>query len=76
MKIYFSKLLKTNLIPETVVSQTDPTSIYLLEISNYNSNIKCKTCSKLTTETSDVIMFSLLLTLDIFDMVLVFFCLV
>ena len=58
---HFSQLLKTDLLAETRVSE------YLFKFSNTNSRINCKICSKLTTEASDVILVSLLLTLNIFD---------
>ena len=44
-----------------------PTGIYLFKFSNINSRIKCKTCSKLTIEVPDIVLVSLLLTLNIFD---------
>ena len=47
-----------------------PTSIYLLEFSNINSRIKCAICLNLTIEASDFDLVSLLLTLNIFDIVL------
>ena len=47
---------------------SDQSSIYLFEFSNNtNSRIKCKLCSKLTIEVPDVVLVSLLLTLNIFD---------
>ena len=68
--IYFSQLLKTNLLPETRVPKTrGPNSIYLLEFSNSNI-INCKICSKLTREAPDVVLVSLMLTLNIFDTLL------
>ena len=42
--------------------------IYLFEFSNVNSRIKRELCLKLTIEVPDVILMSLLLTLNIFDM--------
>ena len=57
--IYFSHLLKTNFL-------SGPTKIYLQESSNINNRIKCRICSKLTIEAPDVILVSLLLTLNIF----------
>ena len=46
----------------------DPTSIHLLEFSNFDSRIKCKLCSKLTMEARDIVLVSLLSTLNIFCM--------
>ena len=46
------------------------TAIYLLEFSNINTRIQCKICSKLTTEAPDVILMSLLLNLNKFEMLL------
>ena len=37
------------------------------KFNNTNSRIKCKTCSKLTIETIDIVLVSLLFTLNIFD---------
>ena len=37
------------------------------KFNNTNSRIKCKTCSKLTIETIDIILVSFLFTLKIFD---------
>ena len=47
-------------------SFSDLTCIYLFECSNINSRIKCKICSKLIIEAPDVVLVSLLLTLNIF----------
>ena len=47
-------------------SFSGPTGIYLLEFSNINSRIKCEICSKLTIEAPDVVLVSLLLTLNMF----------
>ena len=62
--IYFFQLLKTNLLSETTVSQAQSTFIWL----NSTIIIKCKICSKLTIEATDVVLLSLLLTLNIFIM--------
>ena len=43
------------------------TSIYLIEFSNINDRIKCKIWLKLTKEVPDIILVSLLLTLNTFD---------
>ena len=59
-QIYCFKLYTSNL-----------TSIYLFEFNNNSSRIKCEICLKLTIETSDVVLVSLLLTLNIVDS---FFC--
>ena len=45
-----------------------PTSTFLLEFGNINSGIKCKIYSKLTIEAPDVVLVSLMLTLNILDM--------
>ena len=39
-----------------MVCFSGPTDIYLQEISNTNSRIKCKICSKLTIETPDIVL--------------------
>ena len=44
------------------------------KFNNTNSRIKCKTCSKLTIETIDIILVSLLFTLKIFDPLFIVFC--
>ena len=62
--IYFFQLLKTNLLSETTVSQAQSTFIWL----NSTIIIKCKICSELTIEATDVVLLSLLLTLNIFIM--------
>ena len=55
-------------------SFSGPNVIYLLEFSNINSRIKCGTCSKLTIKAPEVVLVSLLLTLNIFGHVVqVFF---
>ena len=46
--IYFSQLLKTNLLSETTVSQAQPA--LMSEFSNINGRMKCEICSKLTIE--------------------------
>ena len=46
--------------------------MYLFEFSNINSRIKCKICLKLPVELPDVVLVSLLLTLNKFD--LLFLC--
>ena len=48
MTIYFSQLLKTNLLSETTVSQAQPA--LMSEFSNINGRMKCEICSKLTIE--------------------------
>ena len=60
--IYFFQLLKRNLLSETTVSQAQSTFIWL----NSTIIIKCKICPKITTEATDVVVLSLLLTLNIF----------
>ena len=67
--IYFSKLLKEKLLSDTTIPQAQPAFICL------NSAIltvekKCEICSKLTKETTDVVLVFLLLTLNRFDMLL------
>ena len=47
---------------------------HLFKFSNNNSIIMCKICSKLTIEASDIVLVSLILTLNIFD--LLFSCFV
>ena len=48
--------------------------LLLFEFSNNNSRIKCGICSKLTKEATDVILVTSLLTFNIVDTFLVFFC--
>ena len=60
---YISQLQKINLLSETIVYHVKPA----FEFSNNNSRIKCEICSKLTIEAPAIILFSLLLTLNIFD---------
>ena len=45
---------------------------YLFKFNNFNNRIKCEICSKLTIELSDVVLVSLLLTLNVFDTL--FYC--
>ena len=61
----FFKVTEKNIVQNYCSS--GPTSNHLFEFSNINSRIKCKICSKLTTETPDVAVVSLFLTLNIFD---------
>ena len=49
------------------------TGIYLFEFSYNNSRIKCKICSKLLIKAPDIVLVSLWLTLNIFDMLLLLF---
>ena len=48
--------------------------LLLFEFSNNNSRIKCEICSKLTIEATDVVLVTSLLTFNIVDTFLVFFC--
>ena len=43
-----------------------PTGIYLLKFSNINNKVKCEMCSKLTIETTGIVLVFLLSALDIF----------
>ena len=70
--MYFLQLLKTNLLSESIHILSDPICIYLLGFRHNNSRIKSKICSKLTVETTDIVLVSLLLSLNIFDTFLVF----
>ena len=45
-----------------------PTRIYLIKFSNISSTIKWEMCLKLTIKVPDIVLVSLLLTLNIFDM--------
>ena len=53
-----------------------PASIYLLKVNNENTRTKCETCSKLIIKTpdsvSDVVLVSLILTLNKYSHVSVF----
>ena len=69
---YISQFLKTNLLCETIYFQTQPAFIFL-KFSNNNGRIKCEICSKLTIEATDIVLVSLLLTLNLLDTCLVFF---
>ena len=60
--IYFSQLLKANLLPETIVSQAQSAYIYLIEFNNNDSRIQCEMCPKLTIEAPDTVLMSLLLS--------------
>ena len=51
--IYFSQLLKPNLLSEIIYSPTQ--TVFLFEFCNNNSRIKCKICSKLKREARDVL---------------------
>ena len=64
---YISQLLKTGLLSETTVSKAQPTFICSNSAKLTNSTIKCEICLKLTIEVPDVVLVSLLLTLNIFD---------
>ena len=66
--MHFPQLLETNLLSET--SFLGPTGIYLFKFSNDNSRIKCEIGSKLTFEAPDLVLVSLLLTLNVFDILL------
>ena len=70
--MYFLQLLKKNLLSESIHISSDPICIYLLGFRHNNSRIKSKICSKLTVETTDIVLVSLLLSLNIFDTFLVF----
>ena len=48
--------------------------LLLFEFSNNNSRIKCEICSKLTIEATDVVLVTSLLTFNIVDTFLAFFC--
>ena len=63
----FLAVTENKLLFETMYCFSGPTSIYLFEFSNTNSRINCKICLKLTVEVPDVVLVSLLLTLNIFD---------
>ena len=60
--IYFSQLLKANLLTETIVSQAQPAYIYLIEFNNNDSRTQCEMCPKLTIEAPDTVLMSLLLS--------------
>ena len=65
--IYFSQLLETgNKFIAWNYCFSGPTNIYLFKLSNM-SRIKDRTCSKLTIKAQDIILVSLLFTLNIFD---------
>ena len=60
--IYFSQLLKADLLPETIVSQAQPAYIYLIEFNNNDSRIQYEMCPKLTIDAPDTVLMSLLLS--------------
>ena len=64
--VYFLQLLKTNLLSETTISQTQPAFV-CLNSANINSRIMCEICLKLTIERPDAIPVSSLLTFNTFD---------
>ena len=61
---YFSLLLKANLLSKTIVSQAQPTHFF--EFNN-NSRINWEISSELKIEGPEVVLVSLLLSLNIFD---------
>ena len=66
MTIYFPQLLK-----KIVYIFSGPTSIQLLKIRNNKSRVKWDTCSKLIIEAPDIVLVSVWLNLNRFDIVLV-----
>ena len=65
---YISQITEKKLVLN--YRSSGPTGIYLFEFCNINSRIKCNICSKLTNEAPDVVLVSLLLSFNIFDMLL------
>ena len=54
-------------------SFSDSTGIYFFKFRNNDTRINCKICPKFTTDAPYIILVSLLLNLNIFDLILVFF---